>query len=127
MALSTRPELTPLVVKPEPVTLTPEIVTFEFPVFVSVTVKELLDPSVTFPNAKVLGLALSDCVAATPVPVSEIVTGDVAPLFTRDIEPVALPALVGENTALNVVVAPTAIVTGAVSPVMLKPVPVELA
>ena len=48
-------------------------------------------------------------------------------LFTREIEPLALPAEVGVKVALNVVVAPTAIVMGVVRPLIVKPVPETLA
>lgn len=57
---STRPEDTPLAVKPAPpLVVTPEIVTFEFPLLVSVTLKELVVPSFTLPKLKLVGLAES--------------------------------------------------------------------
>ena len=119
MGSKTKPELTPLVVNPAPVTLTLEIVTFEFPVLVSVTLNGVLVPSVTLPKLNVAGLALSVSVAATPVPVSAIAKGEPEPLLVREIDPLALPAVVGEKAALNVVVAPTAIVAGVESPLIV--------
>jgi hypothetical protein len=53
------PDVTPLVLNPVPVTVTPEIVTFEFPLFVTVVFSELLPPMSTFPKLKLVGLALS--------------------------------------------------------------------
>lgn len=127
MGSKIRPELMPLVVNPDPATLTLEIVTFELPLFVRVTFNEVLVPSVTFPKLNVEGLAPSSSVAATPVPLSGTARGEFEPLLVREMEPVALPVVVGEKTALNVVVAPTAIVTGVERPVIVKPAPDTLA
>jgi hypothetical protein len=52
------PDVTPLVLNPVPVAVTPEIVTFELPVFVSVAANELVLPMFTFPKFKLVGLAL---------------------------------------------------------------------
>jgi len=50
--------LTPVALKPAPVAVTPEIITFEFPVFVSVTFTDALLPSLTLLKLKLDGLAL---------------------------------------------------------------------
>ena len=50
--------LTPVALKPAPVAVTPEIITFEFPVFVSVTFTDALLPSLTLLKLKLEGLAL---------------------------------------------------------------------
>jgi hypothetical protein len=50
--------LTPVALKPAPVAPTPEIITFEFPVFVSVTFTVALLPSLTLLKLKLDGLAL---------------------------------------------------------------------
>jgi len=56
----TRPEDTPLVMKPAPPLVDmPEIVTLEFPLLVSVTVNELVVPLFTLPKLKLAGLAES--------------------------------------------------------------------
>jgi len=56
----TSPEDTPLVVNPAPPLVdTPEIVTLEFPLLVSVTVNELVVPLFTLPKLKLAGLAES--------------------------------------------------------------------
>src|SRR5271156_2008625 len=117
------PEVTPLLLYPVPDTVTLEIVTFEFPLLVSVVVSELLLPTLTFPKLKLDELSPSRLVAATPVPLREIVSGELGALLTSVIDPVTLPAVLGPNTALNVAALPAAIVTGAVIPVMLKPAP----
>jgi hypothetical protein len=49
----------PLMLKPAPVTVAPEIVTAPLPVLVSVTVWVLLLPTFTFPKLMLAGLALS--------------------------------------------------------------------
>jgi hypothetical protein len=118
------PEVTPLSLYPVPDTVTLEIVTFEFPLLVSVVVNELLLLTLTLPKARLDVLSPSTRVAATPVPLREIVSGDVGALLTSVIDPVTLPAALGPSTALNVAALPAAMVTGAVIPVVLKPAPV---
>src|SRR5712692_610939 len=118
--------LTPLALKPAPVTVTPEMVTLEFPLLVSVTGNPLLPPTFTLPKLRLVGLAPSKNVAATPIPLKAIVSGEPGALLTKETEPVTLPAAVGVNAALNVALAPAAIVCGTLRPVMLKPVPVTV-
>jgi hypothetical protein len=48
-----------LALKPLPADVTPEIITFEFPVFVSVTPTEVLAFTVTLPKLTLVGLAPS--------------------------------------------------------------------
>jgi hypothetical protein len=114
----------PEVLKPVPATVTEEIVTVALPPFVSVTVCELLVPVVTLPNAVLAGVAAScGCV---PVPLKLIVVGELGALLTIEMLPLALPADVGANLALNVVLSPAPNVTGVVIPVVLKPAPVTV-
>ena len=54
------PELTPLVLYPVPVTVTPEMVTLELPLLVSVVPSEPLLPRSTFPKLKLVGAHLGD-------------------------------------------------------------------
>ena len=115
--------LTPLALKPAPVTVTPEMVTLEFPLLVNVTGNPLLAPTFTLPKLRLVGFAPSRKVAATPVPLSGIVRGEPGASLTKEIEPVTLPAVAGAKAALNVVLPPAAIVTGTVRPVMVKPAP----
>jgi hypothetical protein len=119
--------VTPLVLYPPPVVVTPEIVTLEFPLLVKVTFSEPLLPTFTFPKLKLVGLAPKRCVAAAPVPLREMASGELGALLTSEIELVVLVAAVGVNTALNVDVFPAAISNGVVKPLRLNPVPATLA
>jgi hypothetical protein len=118
----------PLVLNPAPDTVTTEIVTFEFPVFVRVTPSELLLPTLTLLKFRLVGLALSRWVADRPVPLKGIASDEFGVLLTTEMDPVTLPVAVGVKTALNVVPIPGLIVIGrAGSPLMLKPAPETLA
>jgi len=58
----------PVTPKPVPVAETVEMSTSAFPVFVSSTLCVVVVPTVTLPKFKLVGLAESVTVAATPVP-----------------------------------------------------------
>src|ERR1051325_4961535 len=103
------------------------MITLEFPLFVSVTLSELLLPVFTFPKAKLVGLAPSSRVTITPAPLRLIPSGEFGALLTSDIEVVALVTAVGVNTALNVLLLPAARVNGVVNPFRVNPVPAKLA
>ena len=118
------PALTPLELKPAPVALTPEMVTFAFPLFVRATLSELVATSFTFPNFKGVGLAPSSRLVATPVPPKGIVSGELGALLTSVTDPETPPDDDGAKAALNVALFPAAIVNGALNPEVLKPVPV---
>lgn len=113
----------PLALKPVPDTFTPEIVTFEFPLFVTVEVIDPVLPTFTFPKLSVELLKPRTRVAATPVPLKEIASGEFGALLTSVTVPVTFPAALGPKTALNVVDWPAVMFTGAVIPVVLKPAP----
>src|ERR1700747_3111733 len=106
------PEAAPLTLNPAPVAVALEIVTLEFPVFVSAVLCELLLPTLTFPKFKLFGFAPSNKVEATPVPFKEIRNGEPGALLANETEPVTLPAVVGANSTLNVELVPAAIVVG---------------
>ena len=91
---------------------------------VSVCVDEV--PVFTFPKLKLFGLRLRVSVAATPVPVSATVAGEPGALLVMVMLPLALPADVGENCALNVLAFPGFNVSGRVNPLVLNAVPVTL-
>lgn len=112
-----------MALKPAPETATLEIVMLEFPVFFSVTLRELLLPTLMLPKLKLVGFAVTTYVAATPVPLSAIAKGDPGALLVIEMLPLALPAAAGAKEALNATLAPAAIVC-AESPVWLKPAPV---
>jgi hypothetical protein len=111
----------PVVLKPAPETVTEEIVTVELPPLFRLTVCELFVPVVTLPNAAVVGVA-ANC-GCVPVPLKGMVSGEFCPLLTIEMLPLALPADVGANWALKVVLSPAPNVSGVLNPLMLKPVP----
>lgn len=120
------PEVMPLAVYPVPLTVTPEMDTFELPVFVTVVVSELVLPIWTLPKLRLDEVTLSVCVAAVPVPLREIVCCDGDPFVASVMDPVEAAAEVGVNTALKFNELPAAIVLDVVSPEMLKPDPLTL-
>jgi hypothetical protein len=107
-----------------PAAFTAEMVSFAFPLFVRVTLSELVVPSFTFPKLKLVGFAPSSTLAATPLPPNAIVSGEVGALLASVTDPETPPDVDGVKTALNVAVFPAATVRGALNPEVLKPVPV---
>ena len=93
----------PLRVKPEPVSVMLEMLTLEFPVLVTITVCVADDPAFTLPNATLVVLNVSVWEAATPVPLSATLAGELGALLTTDREPLTVPADAGENTILKLV------------------------
>jgi hypothetical protein len=116
--------LAPLTANPAPFTSTLEIVTFAFPVLVSVAPSELLVPSNTLPKSRPFVLELNSGVDATELALVEIVRGEFGALLTREIEPVTFPAELGIKTTLNAMLWPGAMLIGNAKPEVLKPVPV---
>ena len=114
----------PVTAKPVPDTETAEIVTFPFPLFVSVAPWELLLPTVTLPKLKLAGFNPSNRVTAIAVPDSEIVSGELAALLVTAIDPLAFPLVLAVNVMLNLLLCPAAITSGRASPDVPKPVPV---
>jgi len=116
----------PLRVNPAPLSVICVTVTLEFPVFVTVTfcVEEL--PVFTFPKLRLVVLNESDCVAATPVPVSAINAGEFGALLTTVILPLAEPAAVGENCTVKFAEPPAATFKGSANVPVLKLPPATL-
>jgi len=119
------PDATPLALNSAPDTVTLEMVMFELPVFVRITLLLLLLPTATVPKFQLVGLAVRMNVAATPVPDRLTTVGEVGALLVIEMLPLALPVAAGANTALNDTLAPAATVCAA-SPCTLKPVPVTV-
>ena len=119
--------MTPLALNPCPEAVTPEIVTFAFPLLVRVTLKLLLLPILTLPNAKLVGFAPNSCVADTPVPLSGITSGEPGVSLVKDTDPVTLPTELGSKPTPKVLLLPGAMVRGVVKPVVLNPAPETLA
>jgi hypothetical protein len=114
---------TPLAVKPAPVTVTPETVTLEFPLFVSTVVRELLLPTDTVLKFRLVGLAPSNWVAAEPVPERLITKLEGLPFVTSVSDPLMGAVEAGVKTTLSATLPPGATVVDVVRPVMLKPAP----
>jgi hypothetical protein len=66
--------VSPLILKPTPLTVALEIVKLEPPVFFSSTVCEFVVPVATFPKAMLDGVAVSVAAPAVPVPLNEYCT-----------------------------------------------------
>jgi hypothetical protein len=111
----------PLMLNPAPVVVAWEIVTLADPLFVNVTVCEPELPVATEPNVTTAGLAPS-C-PCTPVPDIEIAAGEPCALLVIETLPVALPADVGANVALNEALLPALIVIGMLAPLTPYPGP----
>jgi len=82
-----------------------------------------LVPTTTLPRGSVVGETLSCPVAAAPVPVRGMVRVGLEALEVTVTVPVALPVAVGVNVTLKVALWPEVSVTGAVMPLIVKPVP----
>ena len=100
-AVSVKGVVTPEMLNPVPVTFTCETVTLAEPLFFKVIVCEFVLPTPVFPKFSLVGEAPS-C-ACVPVPVSAIASGAFGPLFATETLPLAAPAVVGANCAVNVV------------------------
>jgi hypothetical protein len=94
---------TALRVNPAPISAMLEMVTVEFPAFVTVIVCVADDPVFTFPNARLVVLNESSCDDATPEPLKPITARLFGALLTIEMLPLTEPADAGANTALNVV------------------------
>jgi hypothetical protein len=105
---------TPLALNPAPVVVKPEIVTFEFPVFVTMTFCELLLPTFTFPKLRLVGLMPSVKVAAMPEPLRPTEVGDVGALLTMETLPDTVPTAVGRKATVIVACCPALTLSGSV-------------
>lgn len=122
-AVSVTGAVIPLRLKPVPVTAAWEIVTVAPPVLVTVSEIDCLLPSVTLPKLRLEGFDPRSP-GEIPAPDKAIVNVGLDPVEVMVTVPLALPADVGVNITLKVVLCPAASVTGAVIPLRLKPVPV---
>lgn len=92
----------PEMLNPVPLAAICEIVTVDPPVLVRVSESDELLPTVTVPNLRLLGLAVS-APAATPVAERLTVSGELSASETIVTVPLALPADCGAKVTLNVV------------------------
>jgi hypothetical protein len=114
--------VSPLVLKPLPVRVAWEIVRLAFPLFVILTVWELVMPTTTLPKLMLVGNRLSP--GCRPVPDSARVVGEPCASLTMDTLPLAAPADPGAYFTCNVTEFPGFKVAGAVRPLTVNPDPV---
>jgi hypothetical protein len=122
-----KPAETPLTLKLGPARLTLEIVTFELPVFESVTLMVLFAPVDTDPKLRLAELAFSRVAAATAVPLSATLDGEPDALLITETVPEAAPTVLGEKTILRFAWCPAAIVIGNEAPPIVNPLAAMLA
>lgn len=123
LGVRTVPEVTPVALNPAPATVTLEIVTFELPLFVSVTLNELVLPTFTFAKFKLVGFAPSRKVEATPVPLKEMASGEPVALLAMEMLPDTGPTAVGRKATLIVVRCPALTFKGSENPLTAKAEP----
>ena len=110
---------------PAPDAVACEMTVLAFPGLLSVMVAMPLLPTFTLLKLTLVGLIVSwGCV---PVPLSETDSGEFGALLTMEMLPLAFPAEVGANFAVNDVPCPAFSVIGVAKPLMLNPAPEALA
>src|SRR2546425_13078465 len=82
------------------------MLTLELPVLLSVTVCVPLLPRFRFPKSKLVELAVSCNVAATPVALTAMVVGEAGASLAKDTLAVMLAALAGEKAKLKFALCP---------------------
>lgn len=112
----------PLTVNPVPLLPTCEMVTVDPPVFVTVSDNACLLPTVTVPKLRLVGFAPT-APSATPVPDIGRDSGELGASEVIVTLPLALPAVGGENVAVNVVLCEALSARGVVMPVSPNPLP----
>jgi hypothetical protein len=117
------PAETPLVVTPVPVTVTLEMVMFEFPPLVRVELSETLLPTEIVLKFRLVGAAPSCTVDADPVPDNGIASDAGAPLVASVIDPVTVAVVVGVKIALNATLPPAGMVVAVDRPEIVNPAP----
>ena len=101
LAVRVRGKVNPLTEKVAPVKFACERVTADPPVLVSVSDRLVLLPTCTLPKARLVGFAASTP-AATPVPESGMLSGELDASETILNAPLAAPALAGAKVAVKV-------------------------
>ena len=110
---------TPLAEKSFAFTLTWDTVRLVFPLFVKVTFCEFELPAFTLEKLTLVGFAESVTVAAVPVPLTAKTFGELGALLAILTVPLRVPAVVGANKTLKVVLLPAASVAGVTRPLAL--------
>jgi hypothetical protein len=113
---------------PVPDALACEMTVLAFPGLLRVMVAVPVLPVFTLLKFTLVGLMVSKgCGGAVPIPLSAMLRGEFGALLVMEMLPLAFPAEVGANLAVNDVAWPALSVTGVVNPLKLKPAPEELA
>jgi hypothetical protein len=121
-AVSVTGAVMPLRLNPVPLIPTCEIVTLEPPVFVIVSDRDVLLPTVTLPKLRLVGFDPS-APGVTPVPDNGMVRVGFEAVEVIVTLPLALAADCGANVTLKVALCPAPSVIGAVIPLNVNPVP----
>src|SRR4029077_1698536 len=100
-----------------------EITTLELPVFVSVTLRDAVVPTLTFPKFTLRGFTARLKPGAMPAPLSGMAEGGLVASLTRYRLPAEAPADLGSNRTLKVAVLPALKISGTANPEVLKPAP----
>ena len=114
---------TPLTANPAPLTDTPAMVMFAFPLLVSVAPRELLVPTVTFPKLKFTGFEPNERLTAIAVPLTGMVRGELGALLASKIDPFAVPLAVAVNVTLKDMLWPAGSISGRLNPDVPNPAP----
>ena len=115
-----------MLLTPRPAMDTPEIVTFELPVFLRVTGRFCVLPTTWFPKFRVAGHAEIVRAPWSPVPLALSVNSVAPELLLSVIVPLSAPIAVGVNVSVRFLVPPAARVSGRVKPLVEKPAPLAL-
>src|SRR5437870_12821989 len=119
-----RGKISPLMLKPAPVTIPCEMVNLTPPELVLHAALPILLPTSTLPKLA-LGGVMESC-GCTPVPLRAMVLGELGALLTSETLPDTLPVAVGANCTLKVLDCPAGRVRGRVGPGMQRPAPVKV-
>jgi len=114
----------PVTLKPVPDSVAWVTLRLAVPGFLMVSDCVLATPTATLPKLTLEGV--TEIWGCTPVPLSEIVAGELGALLVIAMLPERLPVAAGSRTTLNVVDCFAARTMGSVKPVTLNPVPLTL-
>ena len=112
----------PFMVNPVPVRVACEILRGEPPVFVRVSDRVCELPTGTLPKLMLVGLAVRDP-DVTPLPDNTILSDGLDAVLVIAMLPFTFPLVVGAKVTVNVVLCPAGSVSGKLSAVRPKPVP----
>ena len=120
--------VSPVALNPDPVTFAAETATEPVPVFESITVCVVLNPTTTLPKETLVGAALRRNVAAVVAVPDKATVGAVLEALLVVVKlPEKVPAAAGANLTLRLTDCPAGIEIGKVAPTKLNPLPVTVA